>query len=237
MKKYQIVWWKKWIGIGRGKPYPYCPGKKWHGSVYKWRLRLGFFEIRRWNREDEEEMLYPTCSELVVALDLTDIEDIRRAAKTAEDVTGWKLSVEISDNSWKDYYRDIGPGELIGTEDLIVDEDEEGYKEINVYQIIPEMFNGEGRYYKVGLRSPKIPTETWVDKSYELGGFITLRYTDGYCDRKTVFMANQHTTTPHFEPLVRIAKHFGKDWHSEDGGSTNYLEEWLAEHPEVMEDE
>lgn len=186
----------------------------------------------------EEEMLYPNCSELVVALDLTDIEDIRRAAKKAEEISGWKLSVEISEGLGEDYYRDIGPGELIGTEDLIIDKDEDGYKEIKIYQIIPEIFNGEGNYYRVGLRSPKIPTETWVETSYkyEKGGFIPLEYTDGYCNRKTVFMASQDTFTPHFEPLAKIAKHFGKDWHSEDGGSTQYIEEWLAEHPEIWED-
>ena len=44
----QIVWWTKWIGIGRGKPYPYAPGKAYHGSVYKWRFRLGFVELRKW---------------------------------------------------------------------------------------------------------------------------------------------------------------------------------------------
>ena len=187
--------------------------------------------------ESKEEMLYPTCSELVVALDLTDIEDIRRAAKIAEEVTGWKLSVGISGELGKAYYRDIGPDELIGTEDLIVDKDEYGEKEIMVYQIIPEIFNGEGRYYNVGLRSPKIPTETWIEKSYEMGGFIELRYTDGYCDRKTVFMASDDYCTPHFEPLAKIAKHFGKDWHSEDGGSTDGIERWLDEHPEIWEDE
>ena len=185
----------------------------------------------------EEEMLYSNCSELVVALDLTDIEDIRRAAKIAEDVTGWKLSVEISGELGKDYYRDIGPDKLIGIEDLIVGNDEYGGKEIKVYQIIPEIFNGEGRYYHVGIRSPKIPTETWVENSYNLGGFVTLDYTDGYCNRKTVFIAFDDGYTPHFEPLAKIAKHFGKDWHSEDGGHTEPIERWLDEHPEIWEDE
>jgi hypothetical protein len=44
----QIVWWMKWIGIGRGKPYPCAQGKDYHGSVYKWRFRLGFVELRKW---------------------------------------------------------------------------------------------------------------------------------------------------------------------------------------------
>ena len=44
----QIVYWNKWIGIGRGKPYPYALGKEYHGSVYKWRFRLGFVELRKW---------------------------------------------------------------------------------------------------------------------------------------------------------------------------------------------
>ena len=184
----------------------------------------------------EEEMLYPNCSELVVALDLTDIEDIRRAAKTAEEVTGWKLSVEISGGHGKDYYRDIGPDELIGTENLILDKDEYGEKEIMVYQIIPEIFSGEGREYRVGLRSPGIPTETWIEESHQRGDFIRLQYTDGYCNRKMVFMASHQNYTPHFAPLVKIAKHFGKDWHSEDGGSTEPIEKWLDEHPEIWED-
>ena len=55
MKKYQFIWSWSWRGIGRNKPYPYRPGEKWHGSVYSGGLRLGFLEIRRWNRENEEE--------------------------------------------------------------------------------------------------------------------------------------------------------------------------------------
>ena len=48
MKNIQIVWYNKWIGIGKGNPYPYAPRKDYHGSVYKWRFRLGFVELRKW---------------------------------------------------------------------------------------------------------------------------------------------------------------------------------------------
>lgn len=54
MKKYQyqFIWWH-WCGVGRSKPYPYCPGEKWHGSVYAGGLRLGFLEIRKWGNLEE----------------------------------------------------------------------------------------------------------------------------------------------------------------------------------------
>jgi len=46
MKNFQFVFWKKWIGF---KKLPAIPEKGRHkGKVYKWRLCLGFFEIRRW---------------------------------------------------------------------------------------------------------------------------------------------------------------------------------------------
>jgi len=44
--KYQFVWWKKWIGFRLLPPYP--SEGKFKGGVFKWRLCLGFFEIRRW---------------------------------------------------------------------------------------------------------------------------------------------------------------------------------------------
>lgn len=44
--KYQLVWWGKWIGIRFLPPYP--EKGKFKGKVYKWRLALGLFEIRRW---------------------------------------------------------------------------------------------------------------------------------------------------------------------------------------------
>lgn len=49
-ERIQLIYWNKGIGIGKGKPYPYAPGKDYHGSVYKWRFRLGFVELRKWGR-------------------------------------------------------------------------------------------------------------------------------------------------------------------------------------------
>jgi hypothetical protein len=45
-KKYQFVWWKKWIGFKKLAPVPNYG--KFKGKVYKWRLCLGFLEIRKW---------------------------------------------------------------------------------------------------------------------------------------------------------------------------------------------
>ena len=47
-KNFQIILSSHWVGIGKNKPYPYRPGKKWHGCVYSGGLRLGFLEIRKW---------------------------------------------------------------------------------------------------------------------------------------------------------------------------------------------
>ena len=47
MSKYQIVFWKKWIGLGNAGPYPIDGSAK--GMVYKWRFKLFFIEIRRWS--------------------------------------------------------------------------------------------------------------------------------------------------------------------------------------------
>lgn len=173
------------------------------------------------------ELIYPNCSELVVALDLCNIEDIREAVKLAEEITGWKLCLMINGHSAEKgyYYRDIEP------DDLELGDDEYGDTEIAVkLERFSEFFTGEESGHSIGLRHPEVPTAKWVsyDERIKFTDLLDLRYTDGYCNRKTVFMASQHSYTPHFEALAKIARRFGKDWHAEDGGSTYMFEEWLA---------
>jgi len=48
-EKYQFVWWKRWVGFRIMPPYPFKGKSK--GKVYRWRICLGFFEIRRWGEK------------------------------------------------------------------------------------------------------------------------------------------------------------------------------------------
>jgi hypothetical protein len=49
MKRFQFIWWgfgpRHWR-LRMAGPYPSC-GKA-YGSIYRWRLLIGPFEIRRW---------------------------------------------------------------------------------------------------------------------------------------------------------------------------------------------
>ncbi|MHC1636284.1 MAG: hypothetical protein ACXQTS_06685 [Candidatus Methanospirareceae archaeon] len=179
-----------------------------------------------------EEVLNPTCSELVVPLDLgDDIEAIREALKVAEEITGWKLSVEIftlDDEKWV-YYRDIKP------EDVIIEYNRYGGKTITIREdILKDIFFPKvNSWTRVGLRHPETPTGRWLSAE-EMEKYIYLlqvSYEDGYCDHTTVFMAFSHGYKPHYEPMEKIAIFFGKreDLHSEDGGSMEYFEKWERE--------
>jgi hypothetical protein len=50
---FQLINWWKWIGLGRSEPYP--SSGKYRGMVYRWRFRLFFIEIRRFEKELPEE--------------------------------------------------------------------------------------------------------------------------------------------------------------------------------------
>jgi hypothetical protein len=170
----------------------------------------------------------PSCSELVVALGLTDPEDIREALKTAEEVTGWKLGIRIED--WKtdgEFYTVVRP------EDIVVESDSE-YIGIRKDILPDEIAEDEGRYYiTICLIPPDIPLNRWIDRRDRFGELtdpLRIAWTDGYCDTPLVFEATQHVYSPHFEPLYRIAMTFRKIWHSEDGGSTHYMDEYVAKH-------
>lgn len=45
-RRWQIVCHRQWIGIGTSGPFP-AHGRH-RGCIYSHRLRLGFFELRRW---------------------------------------------------------------------------------------------------------------------------------------------------------------------------------------------
>lgn len=44
--RWQIVWHRRWIGLGSNGPYP--PSGPTRGCVYSHRFRVGFVELRRW---------------------------------------------------------------------------------------------------------------------------------------------------------------------------------------------
>lgn len=44
--KYQFVWYREWIGFKKLQPFP--SSGEFRGQIFKWRLCLGFLEIRRW---------------------------------------------------------------------------------------------------------------------------------------------------------------------------------------------
>lgn len=45
-ERVQVVWWARWVGFGLVRDDGAL------GRVYRWRLRLGFFEVRRWGSID-----------------------------------------------------------------------------------------------------------------------------------------------------------------------------------------
>ena len=158
-------------------------------------------------------MIYnPNCSELVVPLDAETEEEIREALRAVERITGWKLCLEIELSCNSETFVRIRP------EDIILDVDEDGYKELAVKEeIIPEKYLNSW-YMKIVLCHPEHKSEP-----------ISIWYTDGYCERKTVLKALQHCYTPHFEPLAKVCKQLGKKFHVHDGGSPYDFLEWLED--------
>jgi hypothetical protein len=46
MGRFQLVRWNRWVGFRKLPPYP--SSGRFKGKVYRWRVCLGFFELRRW---------------------------------------------------------------------------------------------------------------------------------------------------------------------------------------------
>jgi hypothetical protein len=201
-------------------------------------------------------MLYPNCSELVTHLGFKNTEDIIKALKDIEAVTGWEVVVPFKYNCANISF----PNVLYNNADNYEILNGVIYSKVNIDKIQVKN-DAKGKDSRIGISPedidfPDIIKSNLIFKnligleiewakydlcdSYNLidiqlenketHAHLDIRMGDGYSAYKELTMrAEQHCVTADFPALARIIRFFKSGWETYDGGSSENFKEWCEE--------
>jgi len=174
------------------------------------------------------KVLYPSCSELVTHLYITDIEEIRKALREITRITGYKVGVY----AYVTKYTDIPLNSRLGVSTRKV------YLEVDIGKV--QLVNTSYGDVKLGIDLSSLSSrdkrkignkksdDLWL-VLYNPNKKDHLRITlhDSYCSAYGLtFECEQHCCTLNYPAFAKIIQHFGSIYHAHDGGSPYEFEDW-----------